>query len=71
MTTPTKAALDNSIAQGVEFIRQQQLPSGAWLSMEYFEPRTSALHLVTLHFIDRVPLVEARATARLFSNAAT
>lgn len=56
--------LDQAIERGVDFIKSRQLPSGAWLAMEDFEPRTSALHLVTLSFIKRVPLVEARAHAR-------
>lgn len=57
-------AVDVAIERGIAFLKKQQLPSGAWLALEDFEPRTSALHLVTLAFIDRVPLVEARATAR-------
>jgi hypothetical protein len=56
--------LDQAIERGIDFIKSRQLPSGAWLAMEDFEPRTSALHLVTLSFIKRVPLVEARAHAR-------
>ena len=61
-------AVELAIERGVAYVKKQQLPSGAWLAMEYFEPRTSALHLVTLAFIGRVPPVEARATARFLAT---
>ncbi|MDP2340003.1 MAG: oxygenase MpaB family protein [Deltaproteobacteria bacterium] len=60
--------VDVAIERAVAYVKQQQLPSGAWLAMEYFEPRTSSLHLVTLAFIDRVNPVEARATARFLQT---
>jgi squalene cyclase len=56
--------VDRAIARGVAFIKSKQSPNGSFLAMEDFEPRTSALHVVTLRFIDRVPTVEARAHAR-------
>ena len=60
--------IDGAVARGVENMRRRQNEDGSWLAMEYFEPRTSALHLVTLAFIDRVPLVEARAYARFLAT---
>lgn len=63
-----RGELDQAIDRGVDFLRKQQHADGYWLSMEYFEPRTSAVHLITLAFIDRVPLVEARAYARFLAT---
>lgn len=62
------ARLQTAIDQAVAFIRDQQLPTGAWISEEYFEPRTSAVHLITLAFIDRLPTVEAAAYARFLAT---
>ncbi len=66
--TRQRQELDRAIDRGVDFLRKKQNADGSWLSMEYFEPRTSSLHLVTLAFIDRVPLVEARAYARFLAT---
>ncbi len=60
--------LERAIARGVAFIKSKQSKNGSFLAMEDFEPRTSALHLVTLKFIDRVPLVEARAHGRFLAT---
>jgi len=60
--------LDVAIERGAAFITSQQLDNGAWIAMEDFEPRTSALHVITLAFIDRVPLVEVRAHARFLAT---
>ncbi len=60
--------IGGAIDRAVDHLRRRQNADGSWLSMEYFEPRTSALHLVTLAFIDRVPLVEARAYARFLAT---
>lgn len=65
---PRHSELDRAIERATEHLKGKQLPSGCWLSMEDFEPRTSALHLITLKFVDRVPLVEARATARFLAT---
>ena len=58
----------SAIDRGVAFLRSRQLPTGAWVAAEYFEPQTSATHLLTLVFIDRVPLVEARGYARFLAT---
>ncbi len=60
--------LTPSIDRGVAFLRSRQLPTGAWLAPEDFEPQTSAAHLLTLAFIDRVPFVEARGYARFLAT---
>lgn len=69
---PRERAQDDSIQRGIDrgvaFLRSRQLPTGAWLAPEYFEPQTSACHLLTLAFIDRVPLVEARGYARFLAT---
>lgn len=57
-----------AVDRGVAFLRTKQLPTGAWLAPEYFEPQTSACHVLTLAFIDRLPLVEARAYARFLAT---
>ncbi len=64
----TTRELDHAIERAVEFIRGEQLPSGAWISEEYFEPRTSAVHLITLAFVDRLPDVDARGYARFLAT---
>ncbi len=65
---PLLERMTNAIEQGVTFLKRRQLPTGAWLAPEYFEPQTSAAHLLTLAFIDRVPLVEARGYARFLAT---
>lgn len=63
-----RKALDRAIDRGVDYLRRKQNPDGSWLSMEYFEPRTSATHVLTLAFIDRLLPVEAHAYARFLAT---
>src|SRR5262245_29029400 len=58
----------DAIERAIRFLRSKQLRSGAWLASECFEPQSSATHLVTLAFIDRVPHVEARGYARFLAT---
>lgn len=66
--TIDRRALDRAIERGVEHLRRLQRNDGSWLAMEYFEPRSSALHLITLAFIDRLLPAEAHAYARFLAT---
>lgn len=61
---PDSDHLELAIERAIEFIESQQLGTGAWIADEYFEPRSSSVHLVTLAFIGRMPRVEAREYGR-------
>jgi squalene cyclase len=60
----TSAAIERATA----FLRSRQLPTGAWLASECFEPQSSAMHVLTLAFIERLALVEVRAYARFLGS---
>jgi Squalene-hopene cyclase C-terminal domain/ER-bound oxygenase mpaB/B'/Rubber oxygenase, catalytic domain/Prenyltransferase and squalene oxidase repeat len=64
----TVSDIDGAIEHAVAFIRSKQLPTGAWISDEYFEPRTSSVHVITLAFVDRLPEVEGRAYAQFLAT---
>jgi hypothetical protein len=65
---PAPEDVTSAVDRGLDFLRSRQLPTGAWLAPEIFEPQTSAAHLLTLAFVDRVPLVEARGYARFLAT---
>lgn len=57
-----------AIERSVDFLVGAQHPGGEWISDEDFEPRTTATHLLTLRFVDRLSPVDARGYARFLAT---
>jgi squalene cyclase len=60
----SQQTLERALDRGIDYLRKKQQDDGSWISEEYYEPRASATHLITLAFIERLPAVEMRAYAR-------